>query len=270
MRIDQNEIHHIECIGSGAFGRVYEARWKQDRVVACKVMKYPVHYTLFWREIDILKKFNHPNIVRYVGYVHHETCMMIVMERAPGVPLTSCINHYDMSSNVRFKISFDVLRVLVHLHTHLVLYRDLKPDNIIVDLNTHNIKIVDFGNAVVMKTPEKMVRGIVGTLGYMAPEVVMDKYYTFPVDVFSYGATLYGIWTESEPTKISRMRTKTSSSSHIPEYIKRTILMCLEHKPTDRPSATEILDDLERYSLMDHDEHHPPSRECCAFPCIIL
>lgn len=262
MRIDQNDIMCTECLGSGAFGRVYEATWT-DRVVACKIMKYPTRSRLFWREIDILKKLNHPNIVRYVGYVHNETEMMIIMERACGIPLTSYINDHDVSSRVRFKISLDIIRVLVHLHTHLILYRDLKPDNIIIDINTHDVKLVDFGNAIVIPR-DKMVRGRVGTHGYMAPEVVMERHYTFPADVFSYGATLYAIWTEKEPSNIVKMRARVSSSWHIPNYIKEAILRCLTHIPTYRPRAEEVLDDLEEYSLADHD---PPPRTCL---CIVL
>jgi G protein-coupled receptor kinase len=82
-----------------------------------------------------------------------------------------------------------VLCGLEHLHAVGIVYRDCKPENILLDDHGH-VRISDLGLAV--EIPEgEMVRGRVGTVGYMAPEVIDNEKYTFSPDWFSFGCLIY-------------------------------------------------------------------------------
>jgi serine/threonine protein kinase len=85
----------------------------------------------------------------------------------------------------------EILLALEYLHSKHVIYRDLKPDNLLLDANGH-IVLTDFGIATKVTAENKFrTTGRSGTPGYMAPEVYSEKQYSFSVDIWSYGVTLY-------------------------------------------------------------------------------
>nr|CAD7432303.1 unnamed protein product [Timema monikensis] len=99
-----------------------------------------------------------------------------------------------------------VLCGLEHLHTQGIVYRDCKPENILLDDHGH-VRISDLGLAV--EIPEgEMVRGRVGTVGYMAPEVIDNEKYTFSPDWFSFGCLIYEMIEGQAPFRARKEKVK--------------------------------------------------------------
>merc|ERR1719357_2248836 len=95
---------------------------------------------------------------------------------------------------------------LEHLHRESIVYRDLKPENILLDDNGH-IRISDLGLAI--KIPEgEVVRGRVGTVGYMAPEIIDNEKYTFSPDYFSLGCLIYEMIEGRAPFRARKEKVK--------------------------------------------------------------
>lgn len=95
---------------------------------------------------------------------------------------------------------------LEHLHLQGIVYRDCKPENILLDDHGH-VRISDLGLAVEI-TEGDMVRGRVGTVGYMAPEVIDNEKYTFSPDWFSFGCLLYEMIEGQAPFRARKEKVK--------------------------------------------------------------
>lgn len=226
-------------IGSGAFGRIFESSMGNKKVVY-KIMKHAVHSSIFYNEIKIMNRLKHPNIVNIIGYTisKKNNLMCIVMDKAIGIDLFDYIHYHDVSSSRKSKISFEMINTLTYIHSKNIIYRDLKPENIIVDLVSGNIKFIDFGIAVIIEPTKKSVRGFAGTLGYMAPEIIKEHDYDFSADIYSYGMTLFFMWSETTPKKRSLM----------PYYLRKTprkycdlIYRSTSIQPGQRPTSCDIL-----------------------------
>ena len=100
----------------------------------------------------------------------------------------------------------EVLLGLDHLHSNGIVYRDCKPENILLDDNGH-VRISDLGLA--LEIPEgEVVRGRVGTVGYMAPEIIDNEKYTFSPDYFSLGCLIYEMIEGRAPFRARKEKVK--------------------------------------------------------------
>ena len=137
-------IFENKLIGEGTFSFVYLAKWRETIVVA-KVFKQNIvieKKDLILREIDILTKIHHPNIVQFLGYINDP--FIIVMEYIPNNNLS-----YKRTLKLREKINImkDILKGLAYLHNrkpYILIHRDIKPTNIILT-KSKTAKIADFG-----------------------------------------------------------------------------------------------------------------------------
>jgi len=240
------ELSEPVCrLGSGQFGRVYEGQ-HHGRTVVYKMMKHAtVHRSMFLNEVRVLHSLRHPSIPSLIGFSisppQHIFC--IVMEKANGLTLHHCIYYFDIPLLKKLFIGRQLLELVRYLHTKKILYRDLKPANIMVCMSTHAIQLVDFGLAVELDDEVPFVRGVAGTMGYMAPEVREGKWYTFSADIFSYGMVLLFLFTESERFKpaVRQARLRRHVSSSMCSFI----LSCVRDDPLQRPYPVGAL--LEGY-----------------------
>ena len=244
MEIDYADLNKPgNRLGSGAFGRVFESTLN-GQTVAYKIMKHAIHSSIFVNEINIMKRLSHPNILQLIGYsvCEAEKFMCIIMERAVGIDLLDYIHHYDVSDNRKKQISVDIIETLAYMHSQCIVYRDLKPDNIMIDVHSCRIKFIDFGLAAALDPPT-MIRGMAGTHGYIAPEIIADQYYSFPIDIYSYGMTLFYIWSEHCPKKHSLVRSYLRAT---PRRYKMVICECISIDPKARPTAPEIVERIRK------------------------
>lgn len=104
-----------------------------------------------------------------------------------------------------------------------------------INLNNLEIKFVDFGMAEIINKP---IKGIAGTHGYIAPEILKDEYYSFSADIYSLGMTLFSLWTENNPKKHSVVYYYIK---HVPKNYQNIILKCIDINPKNRPFLYEII-----------------------------
>ena len=139
-------------------------------------------------EKSILLKIDHPFIVKLVKTLKDEKCVYFLMDYIKGKELFDVLRDIGMLNKFQAQFySASILLAVNYLHERKIVYRDIKPENIMVVTNGF-IKLIDFGTAKSMKDRTDT---IIGTPDYMAPEVIMGKGYTFKVDYWSIAIMMY-------------------------------------------------------------------------------
>lgn len=182
----------LEKIGEGTYGEVYKAKEKSSgKLVALKKIRLEhedegVPSTAI-REIALLKELNHPNVVVLREVVYDKQKLYLVFEF-----LDQDLKRYmDMVPTVEPLLvksyMWQLINGLAFCHSHRVLHRDLKPQNLLID-RKGNLKLADFGLARAFCLPVRTYTHEVITLWYRAPEILLGcKAYSTPVDMWSVG-----------------------------------------------------------------------------------
>uniref|UniRef100_A0A8C7RF54 cyclin-dependent kinase n=1 Tax=Oncorhynchus mykiss TaxID=8022 RepID=A0A8C7RF54_ONCMY len=183
----------VEKIGEGTYGVVYKAKNKvTGETVALKKIRLDTETegvpSTAIREISLLKELSHPNIVKLCDVIHTENKLYLVFE----------FLHQDLKKFMDSSVSgislplvksylFQLLQGLAFCHSHRVLHRDLKPQNLLINAQGE-IKLADFGLARAFGVPVRTYTHEVVTLWYRAPEILLGcKYYSTAVDIWSLG-----------------------------------------------------------------------------------
>ncbi|KAH0643825.1 hypothetical protein KY290_035275 [Solanum tuberosum] len=190
-----DQYEKVEKIGEGTYGVVYKAR---DRVtnetIALKKIRLEqedegVPSTAI-REISLLKEMQHANIVRLQDVVHSEKRLYLVFEYLDldlKKHMDSC-PEFSKDPHLVKMFLYQILRGIAYCHSHRVLHRDLKPQNLLIDRRTNALKLADFGLARAFGIPVRTFTHEVVTLWYRAPEILLgSRHYSTPVDVWSVG-----------------------------------------------------------------------------------
>jgi len=254
--------------GAGGMGTVYMARQRSTgKIVALKVLGKHACPVRFAREIDVLARLEHPNIV---GYVDHGTTpaglTWLAMEWLDGTSLHELISSGPMSAKAAAQIVRDVARGLAAAHAAGVVHRDIKPSNVIVTRDGV-VKIVDFGVALSReRTIDALTRTgqVVGTPGYMAPEQARaDKTIDARTDLFALGCLLYRCATGRRPFEgddalalLHSVLTKTTPRiDNVPDELDALCVELLAKEMDDRPKTAEgVLSRLDAI-LASMDQH---------------
>ncbi|XP_071309048.1 cyclin-dependent kinase 3 isoform X2 [Agelaius tricolor] len=194
MEAIQASFQKVEKIGEGTYGVVYKARNKRTgQLVALKKIRLDAESegvpSTAIREISLLKELKHPNIVRLLDVIHSQKKLYMVFEylnqdlkkymdscQAGELPLSLVKNYL-----------FQLLQGVSFCHSHRVIHRDLKPQNLLIN-EAGAIKLADFGLARAFGVPLRTYTHEVVTLWYRAPEILLGcRYYSTPVDIWSIG-----------------------------------------------------------------------------------
>ncbi|XP_063985234.1 cyclin-dependent kinase 2 isoform X1 [Diachasmimorpha longicaudata] len=188
----------IEKIGEGTYGVVYKARDKlTGKLVALKRIRLETEAegvpSTAIREISLLKQLTHPNIVQLFDVVNGDKDLYLVFEylqqdlkKFLDWAKTCTVNQEHWNSLVQSYLH-QLLDAISFCHLHLILHRDLKPQNLLIDAEGH-IKLADFGLARAFGVPMRMYTHEVVTLWYRAPEILLGtKLYSYAVDIWSLG-----------------------------------------------------------------------------------
>ncbi|MBA0558958.1 hypothetical protein Golob_015943, partial [Gossypium lobatum] len=188
-----------KLLGCGAFAKVYHARdVDSGQSVAIKaVSKKKVLKGGFMahvkREIAIMRRLRHPNIVKLIEVLATKTKVYFVMEFAKGGELFTRISRGRFSEDLSRRYFQQLISAVRFCHSRGVFHRDLKPENLLLDDNW-NLKITDFGLSAVTDQirPDGLLHTLCGTPAYVAPEILAKKGYDgAKVDVWSCGIVLY-------------------------------------------------------------------------------
>nr|XP_040125127.1 serine/threonine-protein kinase Nek8 isoform X7 [Ictidomys tridecemlineatus] len=144
-------------------------------------------------ECQVLKLLNHPNVIEYYENFLEDKALMIAMEYAPGGTLAEfiqkrCNSLLEEETILHFFVQ--ILLALHHVHTHLILHRDLKTQNILLDKHRMVVKIGDFGISKILSSKSKAYT-VVGTPCYISPELCEGKPYNQKSDIWALGCVLY-------------------------------------------------------------------------------
>ncbi|MCC5610011.1 serine/threonine protein kinase [Nostoc sp. CHAB 5834] len=157
----------------------------------------------YQREIEILQQLNHSRIPRYVDSFEIPGAFYLVQEykKAPSLGLTSSFNPEEIK-----QIALSILEILVYLQKQIppIIHRDIKPENILVDEQL-NAYLVDFGLARIQGAKVALSSFVAGTPGFMPPEEQFGHSLTEASDLYSLGATLICLLTNTRSVEIGRL-----------------------------------------------------------------
>ncbi|XP_063531695.1 serine/threonine-protein kinase fused isoform X2 [Cydia strobilella] len=243
----------ISFVGEGSFGRVFKAKNKEtDVVVALKVIRKKGRSSKdlknLRQECDIQRTLEHPNIIRMIDSFDTESELVVVTEYAEKelhsiLAKEGCLNEEQVK-----KITWDLVSALYYLHSHRVLHRDLKPQNVLLD-SSGCAKLCDFGLARIMTNSTHILTSIKGTPLYMAPELIDEKPYDHQADLWSLGCIVYELMAGQPPfctmSILQLVRMIRHKPVQWPSFISkeaRSFLQGLLHKdPMKRMTWLDIL-----------------------------
>eukprot|EP00347_Sterkiella_histriomuscorum_P024166 403332075 len=191
----------LEHIGQGGFGEVKKVRHKELNIIrALKIIKKSKYKStaelkMIKNEIAIMKLVDHPNIVKLFEFFEDDEQFFIITEYCSGGQLFEMIRQKrQFTENEAAQIMMQLLSAIAHCHLRKVVHRDVKPENLLVDITGTNnenyaVKIIDFGISTTFDPEQKLTLSI-GTPYYVAPEVI-QKQYNEKCDVWSCGVILY-------------------------------------------------------------------------------
>ena len=190
----------LEEIGVGGYSRVLKIQNIDTGIeYACKELQKNEVADLdsFNREIDILIKLDHPNIIKLYEVYENDDFIYIVMELCKGGELFDrIIKRTEQGNPFTEKEAATIFKQLMsavsYCHSNKIVHRDLKPENLLLldENDDTRIKIIDFGTSLIFKKKNSSMFDRVGTAYYISPEVI-DGYYDEKCDVWSAGIILY-------------------------------------------------------------------------------
>jgi MAP/microtubule affinity-regulating kinase len=249
-----------KLIGTGAYASVKSAISKvEGKKFALKIYeKYrladPSKKKNVGREIEILKKLDHPNIVKMFEVIETPKQLHLVLEHVPGGSLGAFLKKKPSRRLEEYECK-NLFRQLVsaidYVHSQKVTHRDLKLENLLMNLDNSAIKVIDFGFSTCF-SHEKKVKLFCGTPTYMAPEIVTRKEYSGPpADVWALGILLFVMLSGCFPFKAPTDRELFkkiekgifSIPSHVSAGARALIHKILNVNPEERPKARDIIMD---------------------------
>ena len=249
----------IKEIGKGAMGRVYLA---MDKKTLTRVVIKELIYSslsgledknarkLFQQEAKIMKQLSHPGLPLFYGDFNKGRKYYIFMEYIEGTTLEEMVNTSKINYKNAIRLAISLADILHYLHTGLenpVVYRDLKPSNIIIQKDG-NIKLIDFGISRYYDHNKDTDTFRLGSPGYAAPEQFKGRGQSTPQsDLFSLGVILYQMLTGYDPTEspfhfLPVRDVNPSVSAEAEEIIRKAVKI----EPEDRyDNIKEFKDRLE-------------------------
>ncbi|KAL0963686.1 hypothetical protein UPYG_G00309570 [Umbra pygmaea] len=257
-----NQYEVVRQIGEGAFGKAFLARDRRrdgDGDSQCVVKEVnlrkmsPREKEASKKEVTLLAKMKHPNIVSFFKSFQESTSLYIVMEYCDGGDLMRKIH---MQRGLLFTEEqildwfVQICLGLKHIHDRKVLHRDIKAQNIFLTRNGMKAKLGDFGIARMLNNTMELARTCVGTPYYLSPEICENKPYNNKTDIWSLGCVLYELCTLRHPfegSSLSQLVVKICRGRYNPvstrySYDLRLLVTQLfKVSPRDRPSVNSVL-----------------------------
>ena len=259
----------IKELGKGSYGTVYTVKSLiNSNIYVMKKMELnhlnPRQQVECYREVSILKKVSHKNIIKYYSSFLEKNILYIIMEYAELGDLYSLIKHYKKHSKFfselnLWKISSEILSGLDYLHSHNIIHRDIKCLNLFITKDLH-IKIGDLGVSAFSSGGENFHYTRVGTPLYISPELVKQKPYDYKTDIWSFGCSLYHLACLEPPFTGGNLIVLGNNivkgvpkalPNHYSNDLKNFVDKMLEKKAEKRPSAKEALDMIPNNILND-------------------
>ncbi|WCJ20473.1 Concanavalin A-like lectin protein kinase family protein [Euphorbia peplus] len=272
-----------ELLGYGGFGRVYKgALSSSNRQIAVKKFSHESQQGLkeFVAEIVSMGRLRHRNLVQLLGYCRRKGELLLVYDYMRNGSLDKFLFNNELKLNwvQRFKILKGVASALLYLHEEweqVVIHRDVKASNVMLD-GELNGRLGDFGIAKVQNhgsIPETTC--VVGTVGYLAPEVSRTGRVTTSSDVFSFGVLMLEVACGRRPVEYGRAPEETILADWVLDCLRKGAildicdprlegkflveemelvlklgLLCTQSTPEYRPTMRQVVQYLDRKALL--------------------
>lgn len=205
--VDESHFTLLKVVGKGGFGKVNAVQKKDSgELMALKRMKKSmlvekeIYVQTVWRERNVMSKFRSPFLCNLLYAFQDPTDLVLIMPFMQGGDLRYYLEtRGTMREDMCRFYAAELIIGLEELHSLNIVYRDMKPNNVLFDEQGH-IRISDFGLCVILKPDRKFkTRGKAGTSGYQAPEVLSNESYGTSADVWSFGVTIYELLEGQRP-----------------------------------------------------------------------
>lgn len=272
-------------VASGGMATVFRGLdLRLQRIVAVKVMHAHLAADVqfrerFMREALVAARLSHPNVVSIFDQGHDADVWYLVMEYLPGITLRQLLRRRGaLSPRQSLSLFEPVLAGLAAAHAEGILHRDIKPENILL-CDDGRVKLADFGLAR-PGTAQTSTGSLLGSVGYMAPELLTHHVSDARSDIYSLGIVLYEMLVGTPPfsgddalqVALAHATTEVPPPSErmqtIPLEVDELVLWATASDPDDRPRSAELLleqaEDVATH--LDDDTGHPYGRGTLPLP----
>ncbi len=227
------------------------------KVLSPKFLKNRDIASRFLKEAQIIALTNHPNIVKLYGQGSWEQGLYIAMEFIRGISLRQFIQNKSLSQRRALEIILQVAYALCHLHTHGVIHRDVKPENILIQ-ESGEVKVIDFGIAQLHDAEQESIgaaKAMMGTPAYMSPEQKLAPHLiTYASDIYALGVITYEL-------VLGRLSHGIIHLGLLPKQLKTIIEKALKPDLNERyQDIVDFITDISQY-LKQLSQQDPPSPE---------
>ena len=204
MKNIENYIYNEDYIGKGTFSKVYigyEKNAPKKKYAIKKIYRKsnPKYVKYLNLEIEIMTKLNHKNIIKLYHTIYTEKHVFLILELC-DTDLYTYIHKTIITENDTKFIVKQIIEAIKYIMDNNIVHRDLKPHNILINENTKEIKLCDFGFAREFKDT-LLTDTICGSPLYMAPELLQNQKYNIKSDIWSLGIIMYEIVMKNHPFK---------------------------------------------------------------------
>ena len=253
----KSDFEFLKELGVGSFGQVYLVKHKKTKAIyAIKSIDKSDDQNLeekanFSREVEIMYKLNHPNIVKLYGHFEDNTYCYFIMQYIPKRSVYELIPKPGKKPNFQLIASVmkDLISAVYYLHNMkpIIIHRDIKPENILLDENSRAY-LTDFGWSNYVQSFKRRTT-VCGTPLYLPPEMVNELGHDEKADIWCIGVLLFELCTgkvpfdgrDLETVKANILRLNISWPRDIDPEVKDLISQILRLKPSSRLSIEEIL-----------------------------
>ena len=241
-------------LGKGTFGEVYLVEKKDSgELLAMKVLRKSMlqssNLMRYARtERNVLSYLKHPFLVGLKYAFQSNDRLVMMLDYCAGGDLRHTLLREKRLAEDRARIyAAEVLLALEELHNHNIIYRDLKPDNVVLDAQGHAL-LTDFGLSKEGMTDNALARSFCGSVAYLAPEVLERRGHSKAVDLYLLGVLLYEMLTGNPPFYSPQpevlFRNILSAKPSFPRFVSRQarklLTKLLSRDPDQRPCTSEV------------------------------
>ncbi|XP_048435734.1 MDIS1-interacting receptor like kinase 2 [Pyrus x bretschneideri] len=251
-----DDFHEKYCIGAGGFGRVYKAELQSGQVVAVKRLNMSdsndiptINLHSFQNEIRTLTSIRHRNIIRLYGFYSRRGCIFLLYEYLERGSLGKALYGVEGVNELVWATRVKIVQGLAHALSYLhhdcsppIVHRDITVNNVLLE-SDFEVRLSDFGIARLLSTDSSNWTDIVGSFGYIAPELAYTMPVTDKCDVYSFGVVALEVMMGRHPGDMleSQLQESSKSRRHNVELLLKDLLDQRLETPTNESAKAVVL-----------------------------